>query len=101
MNWAECTKATESIFEHSRFSPPIEGVAGFDCQPGVTLSDLTGGIAWAWTYPGDAVLRFPEINRFMELEANQTGGYLSAAITLFFVVMTIEFLKFLFGLFFP
>jgi hypothetical protein len=86
MNWVECAKSSESIFGHSRFSPPVDGLAGFNCESGTTISDLTGGIAWLFTYVGDWVLRIPALNGFLEFEPNQTGGYLSGLIS--FVILS-------------
>ncbi|OWJ78725.1 hypothetical protein [Haematobacter genomosp. 1] len=82
MNWIECSQATERIYGHSRFSWPVTGWEGFNCEDGITISDLTGGIAWLWTLPGDAILRYPPINEFLEMDANHTGGFLSGFITM-------------------
>ena len=85
MNWAECAKASESIFGHSRFSPPTDGLAGFNCESGTTISDLTGGLAWLSTYIGDWVLRLPDINSFLEFDPHHIGGYLSGFISFLIV----------------
>lgn len=82
MNWADCSKSAEAIFAQSRFSWPTTGWEGFNCETGLTVTDVTGGIAWIWTYPGDAILRLPAINSFFELSPHQTGGALSGVITL-------------------
>lgn len=79
MNWIECSKLTEA-FGQSRFSWPEAGWEGFNCETGLTISDITGGISWIGTYPGDALLRMPQINAFFELPPDQTGGYISAGL---------------------
>lgn len=81
MDWIECSEAQETLLNVSRFSWPKSGWYGFNCEQGLTVTDLTGGIAWLWTYPGDAILRLPQINSFLELNPLHTGGYLSAGIT--------------------
>lgn len=85
MNWITCSKTSEGLFQQSRFSLPRDGVAGFNCDSGLSISDITGGIAWLVTYMGDAVLRNPYINKFLELEPNHTGGFLSGFISLVIV----------------
>lgn len=66
MTRAEGAKGREH-FGESRFQWPAGGWADFNCQPGISISDITGGIAWIWTYPGDWILRTPEIGNFLEL----------------------------------
>lgn len=85
MNWVECSKFRESLGE-SRFSWPANGWADFNCQEGVTLSDVTGGLRWLWTYPGDWLLRLPGLNRFFELESDYTGGFAGALIIVWLVI---------------
>ena len=52
-------------------------MAGFNCQTRTTISDLGGAISWLWTYPGDWVLRLPQVNKVFELDALHTGGWIS------------------------
>ena len=82
MDWRECIRFLEENGLHSRFSWPLDGWADFNCKPGVTVSDITGGIAWIWTYPADALIRLPAINTFLELDPLHVGGYVSSGITL-------------------
>jgi hypothetical protein len=81
MNWIECSKVSEGLFRQSRFSMPADGIAGFNCETGLSISDITGGLGWLSTYLGDGVLRYPLINKFFELDPNHTGGVLSGVIT--------------------
>lgn len=81
MNWAECSRASESIYGWSRFDWPPNGLAGINCQDGVTLSDITGALGWVWTYPSDYLLRLPKVNMFLELDPLHTGGTLSMVIS--------------------
>ncbi|MFB9223009.1 hypothetical protein [Paracoccus cavernae] len=80
MKWAECAALSESL-GHSRFLWPSGGITEFNCEPGFTLSDLTGAISWIWTYPGDFILRVPSIASFLEVPSASIGGLLSSAIT--------------------
>lgn len=82
MTWAVCSVALEKLGLKSRFQWPEGGWADFNCEAGTTVSDVTGGIAWIWTYPGDWLLRSEKINQFFELEPLHTGGYASSAVGL-------------------
>lgn len=87
MDWVECSKNREVWEQGSRFDWPIGGWESFNCDAGFSYSDLLGGIAWLWTYPGDFILRSPKVNGFFELSQLHTGGGLSAMIS--FVVFVI------------
>lgn len=90
--WAACSVALERLGLKSRFQWPDGGWSDFNCQPGITISDVNGGIAWLWTYPGDFILRTERVNSFFELDPLHTGGYGSASITLFFAWVFVTFL---------
>jgi len=77
--WADCAKINEG-WGHSRFVWPTDGWAGFNCEPGITISDITGGISGLWTYPGDWLLRLPKVGTFLELPPDHTGGAFSSVI---------------------
>ncbi|MBL9062751.1 hypothetical protein [Tabrizicola sp.] len=77
MNWAECSHHQEWTGIKGRFDWPAEGLSGFNCEPGTTISDLGGAVAWIWTLPGDWFLRLPEVNKFFELDPLHTGGWAS------------------------
>lgn len=81
MNWAQCSELGERVLHHSRFQWPSNGWESFNCQDGLTITDVTGGIAWLWTYPGDWILRQQPVNSFLELSPYHTGGYLSAGVS--------------------
>lgn len=82
MNWQECSLLRENWdFPISRFQWPAEGWAGFNCEPTLSISDITGGIAWLWTYPSDYLLRIDIVNKFLELAPLHTGGYLSGGMS--------------------
>ncbi|MFZ3583187.1 hypothetical protein ACOI1H_13585 [Loktanella sp. DJP18] len=49
----------------SRFAWPK--YAGFNCENGLTVSDLSGGFMWMWTYPGDLIASIDPVQRFFEL----------------------------------
>lgn len=93
MQWAECAKTSETAFGQSRFAWPESGWSGFNCEPGLSISDITGGIAWLWTYPADYLLRLPAVASFLELEPNHVGGGLSGAITFGFAALVGIFIK--------
>lgn len=81
MNWQECIESLEPYGIRSRFEWPAEGLAGFNCQDGVTISDAWGLIAWLWTWPSDWLLRLPSVNAFFELDPLHTGGTASGILT--------------------
>lgn len=82
MNWAECSRHQEWTGIRNRFSWPSDGLAGFNCEAGTTVSDIWGAVAWLWTYPGDWLLRLPSVNKFLELEPLHTGGWASGLVPL-------------------
>lgn len=82
MNWAECSRHQEWTGIKGRFDWPADGLAGFNCEPGTTISDLGGAIAWVCTYPGDWLLRLPKVNKFFELDPLTTGGVASGLLTM-------------------
>lgn len=89
MNWAECSRHQEWTGIRDRFSWPTDGLAGFNCEPGLTISDIGGAIAWLWTFPSDLLLRVPAINAFFELDPLTTGGVWSGLLTLAAVLVVL------------
>ena len=86
MDWATCVRMAEDSGIRSRFQIPADGLSGFNCEPGTTISDVWGVIAWAFTYPGDLFLRQPSVANFFELDPHTVGGNVSVGIG---VVLTI------------
>ncbi len=68
-------------------------VVGIQLRTRLSISDITGGIAWLWTYPADYLLRLPAVASFLELEPNHVGGGLSGAITFGFAALVGIFIK--------
>lgn len=81
MNWAECSRHREWTGVKGRFDWPTDGLAGFNCDAGTTVSDIGGAIAWVVTYPGDWFLRIPGLNKFFELDPLTTGGVASGTLS--------------------
>jgi hypothetical protein len=95
MNWAECSRHQEWTGIKGRFDWPADGLAGFNCEAGTTISDFGGAIAWIWTYPGDWFLRLPKVNAFFELDTLTTGGTASGILTAFAVLVVLAFISML------
>jgi hypothetical protein len=82
MNWKDCVALKEraldvgqrSSGENPRFQWPKEGVSGFNCESGVTISDIWGAISWIWTYPGDLFLSIEPVKKFFEIEGSVAIG---------------------------
>ena len=73
MDWKECVRWRESFGIHDRFTWPSNGLSGFNCEEGVTVSDLTGGFMWTLTYPGDWILSQGPVARFFEMSHPVVG----------------------------
>lgn len=102
INWKECVALYESFSVRSRFEWPPQHTGGFNCYSEVTISELWGGIAWMWTWPGDWLLRTGQINRFFELGSNITGHWFSTLLgwVIFFYLcwhLFIGFMVFILG----
>lgn len=88
MNWKECAALKEDLAEgrpefiadSPRFQWPSDGIAGFNCEAGVTISDIWGMISWVWTYPGDLILSFEPVGRFFEIEGPVAIGAVGSTI---------------------
>lgn len=61
----------------TRLDWPESGSGGFNCHPDFTVSDVYGGAAWILTAPGDWLLGFPVVARFLELETPVVGNWAS------------------------
>ncbi len=89
MDWVKCSKGQEVTGFKSRFDWPHDGFAGFNCESGVTISDIGGALSWLWTFPSDWVLRIPAVAEFLELDPLHTGGWWSAGLTFAAIYATI------------
>jgi hypothetical protein len=88
MNWKECAALKERslevrpkfLSESPRFQWPTEGISGFNCESGVTISDIWGVISWVWTYPGDIMLSIEPAKKFFEIEGTVAIGAVGSTI---------------------
>ena len=95
MNWKECVGLLERYDLGDRFTWPPNALS-FDCSKvDFTISDVSGGIAWVWTLPGDYVLSQEPLRTFFEIDGSQAVGTVSSYIIgwlLFSVLMYVMML---------
>lgn len=79
LDWKECvTVRAIQIGDHlERLRWPTGN--DFNCDPAqFTISDLSGGFAWLWTWPGDwlinQIMDKPEVARFFEWDGTPFAG---------------------------
>jgi hypothetical protein len=75
--WQDCFRAMNSLAGRGRLSWPQPDSGGFNCHPGFTVTDVSGGAAWLITAPGDWILGLPAVSRFFELSTPVVGHPLS------------------------
>jgi hypothetical protein len=91
LSWDDCFKTMNYLADRGRFSWPQQGSGGFNCHPDFTISDITGGVSWIITAPGDWLFSNPKLVAFLELDTPVVGhsaswvvglllAYLAAAI---------------------
>lgn len=79
MKWQECARLREVAGIRDRFTWPA--AHDFNCEPGFTVSDLTGALRWITSWPGDWLLSREPIRAFLELEGpSVTGHWLSSVV---------------------
>ncbi|PWG16338.1 hypothetical protein DFK10_11890 [Salibaculum griseiflavum] len=74
MNWAQCAERMEDYMPGWRLMWPSDGIEFFDCEAGLTISDVWGAISWIWTYPGDWILSQEPLRTFFEIEGQTAVG---------------------------
>lgn len=80
MSWVECYRLLDD-----RFSLPEIGIAGMDCRPELTISDLSGFAGWLVTYPSDGIITYLGFSNFLELGDVSIGATWPAMIFWFIV----------------
>lgn len=79
MDWRDCyTAMIESrvLFdpEFNRFTWPPDGLAFFNCEEGLTVSDVIGAANWVVSYPGDLILQRTTLGAFFEYDTPVIGA---------------------------
>ena len=74
MDWRECVDARLVTDGTSRFKWPSEGHGGFDCSVNFTVSDVSGGIQWIVSWPGDFALSTEPLKTFFEIGGEAAVG---------------------------
>ena len=110
MNWKDCVRLKLSLAEdklatieaNPRFQWPSDGIAGFDCEKGVTIHDIWGVISWIWTYPGDLILSYDLPRNFFDIEGAVAIGAVGSTILVWLLLLgwarrPADFLLFLFA----
>lgn len=88
MNWRDCVVHRETSEGRSRFELPASDQGGFDCEAAFTISDVSGGLMWATTWPGDWVLSQEPLRTFFEIEGPTAIGA-TGSIFLFWIAVLI------------
>jgi hypothetical protein len=89
MNWKECARLTEQHLPGSRFLWPEGGAENLDCTSGLTISDVWGAVAWAWTWPGDWILSQEPLRTFFEIEGTSAVGTIGSNLFAWFAVFCV------------
>lgn len=94
LTWQECAALLNEYEIQDRFTFPGTSVGGPNCNDGLTISDISGAIGWAITWPGDYILQNETINHFFELPSDVTGhtaSYILGWFLAFIVFLVLSF----------
>lgn len=89
MNWKDCASRLEQYYEGWRFVWPPEGWSQFDCEQGLTISDVWGAVSWIWTWPGDWVLSQEPLRTFFEIQGTSAIGTTASTVLGWFIFLVV------------